>query len=200
MPRALAGVRHMQHTPAPDAPPTVQSCPARSSAKVGQPRWSATTVKLGPFGRQFQDGLDEIPPVKTIEPGGTHHQGVLATGQRTLLAGQFGRTVDAHRMGRVGFNIRARAPAVEYVVGGNTDEPRSDVRAAARATRSVPFSIHRQGQGRIPFSPIHIRVARRHESRLPGTASAMTRPQSGRVRSNVGKIKQRQLMPAVASC
>ena len=69
-------------------PPGVGSSPARSSAKVGWPRWSSTKRSVSCSPGQAQDRLDHVGAVVAAHPRGAHDRVV---GVELELAGQLRR-------------------------------------------------------------------------------------------------------------
>ena len=115
---------------------------ARSSQKVGQPCWSATTSESATAGVDLTaDGLDEIAAAAAVEPGRSHDRWRSAV-RAEFFAAEFGTAIGAARRHRVVFRIRALGIAGEDVIGGNLDQlgRRPRCRPRARWPTAVPLT------------------------------------------------------------
>ena len=83
--------------------------------------------ELGAFGGEFEDGEEEVFAGGSVDPGGTEDDVGGSGGGEGLLAGEFGGSVDAEGVGRVGFEVGRGFGAVEDVVGGEVEDCGADL-------------------------------------------------------------------------
>src|SRR4029079_13138847 len=120
-----------------------------------------------PLAGQAQDRLDEIVPVRAVDPRSAQDRVARVRGGDGVLAGKLALPINIERRCGVGLDIGRALAAIEHIVGRDVDQRNTAPRGFAG---EYPGRVRIDGEGKIPLAlgPIHICISGSVDDGVPG--------------------------------